>query len=238
MTRILVVEDEESFVEALSLGLGREGFELDIARTGAEALERFEASQPDLVLLDIMLPVISGLDVCREIRRSSAVPIIMVSAKGTELDTVVGLEIGADDYVSKPYRMRELVARIRAALRRGTITGVPTLDSDGDDVLRIGELMIDFDRREVGVDGQLVEMPRKEFDLLGMLMENAGRVVERSTLISRVWGHDYVGDTKTLDVHVKRLRSKIEADPSEPRRLLTVRGVGYKFSDPDSVGVR
>ncbi|MCB1255682.1 MAG: response regulator transcription factor [Microthrixaceae bacterium] len=236
MSRILVVEDEESFVDALTVGLEREGFSVDIARNGAEALDKFKANTPDLVLLDMMLPVISGLDVCAEIRRSSDVPIIIVSAKSSELDTVVGLEVGADDYVTKPYRMRELVARIRAALRRRNLDtsglGPPVPGYVERDVLTVGGLKIDFDSREVFVDGVLVELPRKEFDLLGYLMENAGRVLERSSIINTVWGLDYVGDTKTLDVHIKRLRAKIEIDPSEPSRLVTVRGVGYKLYDP------
>lgn len=236
MSRILVVEDEESFVDALTVGLEREGFSVDIARNGAEALDRFKTNKPDLVLLDMMLPIISGLDVCTEIRRSSDVPIIIVSAKSSELDTVVGLEVGADDYVTKPYRMRELVARIRAVLRRRNLdaAGIDASPAgyNDRDVLTVGGLKIDFDSREVFVDGVLVELPRKEFDLLGYLMENAGRVLERASIINTVWGLDYVGDTKTLDVHIKRLRAKIEIDPSEPSRLVTVRGVGYKLYDP------
>lgn len=233
MTRILIVEDEESFVDALSVGLGREGFEVEVARSGAEALESFRRSEPDLVLLDLMLPVVSGLDVCREVRRTSDVPIIIVSAKSAEIDTVLGLEMGADDYVTKPYRMRELVARIRAALRRRSRGQDGTTEEavTGRDVLVVGGLTIDFEGREVSVDGVPVELTRKEFDLLGYLMENAGRVLERGALINTVWGPDYVGDTKTLDVHVKRLRSKIEVDPAEPTRLVTVRGVGYKLQD-------
>lgn len=231
MTKVLIVEDEESFIDALGVGLRREGFEIEVARTGAEALAKFRSTDPDVILLDVMLPVVSGIDVCMEIRRSSDVPIIIVSAKSAELDTVVGLEVGADDYVTKPYRMRELVARIRAVLRRrASGAGFASLVSDAD-VISVGDIEIDFDRREVKVSGNEVGLTRKEFELLGYLAENAGRVLDRSSIIDRVWGSDYVGDTKTLDVHVKRLRSKIEANPSEPTRLLTVRGVGYKLSD-------
>lgn len=225
---VLVVEDEEAFIEALSVGLRREGFDVQIARDGAEALDRFDAVRPDLVLLDVMLPTISGLDVCREMRQRSDVPIIMVTAKTAEIDTVVGLEVGADDYVTKPYRLRELVARMRAVLRRQPRSG----DTPGEphDVLRFDGIELDPDSHEVRVRGELVALPLKEFELLALLMENAGRVLPRATLIDRVWGSDYVGDTKTLDVHVKRLRSKVEADPSRPSRIVTIRGLGYKFS--------
>lgn len=226
---VLVVEDEEAFIEALSIGLRREGFEVEVARDGAEALERFEEVLPDLVLLDVMLPTVSGLDVCRELRRHSDVPIIMVTARASEIDTVVGLEVGADDYVTKPYRLRELVARMRAVLRRNprVVGDHASLPSD---VLRIDDIELDPDRHELRVRGRPVELPLKEFELLAVLMENAGRVMQRSTLIDRVWGSDYVGDTKTLDVHVKRLRSKIEPDPSNPSHITTIRGLGYKFS--------
>lgn len=223
---ILVVEDEESYVEALQLGLGREGFAVEVARSGSEALDRFDSVAPDLVLLDIMLPGVSGIDVCREIRAKSAVPIIMVTAKTSEIDTVVGLEVGADDYVSKPYRLRELVARIRAVLRR---RGEAPEPGQRDDVVAVGDLVINVDSREVHLRGELVSLPLKEYELLLLLMENTGRVLTRGTIIDRVWGYDYVGDTKTLDVHVKRLRAKIEDNPAQPQRLITVRGVGYKY---------
>jgi two-component system response regulator RegX3 len=228
-TTVLVVEDEESFVEALVVGLRREGFGVQVARDGVEALERFDAVEPDLVLLDVMLPRISGIDVCRELRRRSRVPIIMVTAKGSEIDTVVGLEVGADDYVTKPYRLRELVARMRATLRRAPRNGEVLLD---DDVLEVGDVRLDVDRHEVEVRGRIVPFPLKEFELLELLLANAGRVLTRDTMISRVWGADYVGDTKTLDVHVKRLRAKVEADPSAPRRIVTIRGLGYKYEPP------
>lgn len=229
--KVLVVEDSEAFVEALSVGLEREGFEVLIARDGAEALDRFDEVGPDLVLLDVMLPTVSGIDVCREIRRSSDVPIIMVTARSSEIDTVVGLEVGADDYVTKPYRMRELVARMRAVLRRHPRSAGDTVAPSAD-VLSIDGVELDLDRHELVVRGVHVELPLKEFELLAVLMEHAGRVVSRATLIDQVWGSDYVGDTKTLDVHVKRLRSKIETDPSQPRHITTVRGLGYKFSAP------
>jgi two-component system response regulator RegX3 len=225
--RVLVVEDEESFVDALSVGLRREGFHVDLARDGLEALAAFDANHPDIVLLDVMLPKLSGIDVCRELRAKSRVPIIMVTAKGTEIDTVVGLEVGADDYVSKPYRLRELVARMRAVLRR-----VPDDELEapgGEERLAIGGIVLDPVRHEVRVRGEEVRLPLKEFELLELLMANAGRVLTRSTIIDRVWGHDYVGDTKTLDVHVKRLRSRIEADPAQPKLITTIRGLGYRF---------
>ena len=228
---ILVVEDEESFVDALTVGLGREGFEVAVARTGAEALEMFPSVEPDLVLLDVMLPTVSGLDVCRELRARSSVPIIMVTAKSSEIDTVVGLEVGADDYVTKPYSMRELLARIGAVLRRRGLDAVGLREADHEevDLLVGGDVIVDLDRHEVTVRGELVNLPLKEFELLAVLMENPGRVLPRATLIDRVWGGDYVGDTKTLDVHIKRLRSRVEAEPSPPERIITVRGVGYKF---------
>jgi two-component system response regulator RegX3 len=223
---VLVVEDEESFIEALVVGLKREGFLVKVARDGAEAVDTFDVVRPDLVLLDVMLPRLSGIDVCRELRSRSRVPIIMVTAKGGEIDTVVGLEVGADDYVTKPYRLRELVARMRAVLRRS-----PPLEQlpAGGDVLEVGDVRLDPERHEVYVRSVPVSLPLKEFELLELLLANAGRVLTRETLIDRVWGPHYVGDTKTLDVHVKRLRSKIEDDPSTPRRITTIRGLGYKF---------
>ena len=224
---VLLVEDEDSFVEALTVGLKREGFRVQTAHDGAEALELFDVVKPDLVLLDVMLPKISGVDVCRELRRRSTVPIIMVTAKGSEIDTVVGLEVGADDYVTKPYRLRELVARMRAVLRRrpsdaasGTVSG---------EALEVGDVRLDPERHEVEIRGEPVRLPLKEFELLEILLTNAGRVLTRDTLIDRVWGTDYVGDTKTLDVHIKRLRSKIEDDPANPTRIITIRGLGYKY---------
>jgi two-component system response regulator RegX3 len=229
MTTVLVVEDEESFVEALVVGLQREGFRVEVARDGIEAIEQFERVDPDLILLDVMLPRMGGVDVCRQIRTTSNVPIIMVTAKASEIDTVVGLEVGADDYVSKPYRLRELVARMRAALRRsaGAVGGVP-LDGDAD-VLEVGDVRLDVERHEVVIRDEEVRLPLKEFELLELLLDNAGRVLTRDTLISRVWGADYVGDTKTLDVHIKRLRAKVEEDPANPRRIVTIRGLGYKY---------
>jgi len=225
---ILVVEDEDSFVEALTVGLQREGFRVEVARDGATALDRFDAVAPDLVLLDVMLPRVSGLDVCREIRSRSKVPIIMVTAKGSEIDTVVGLEVGADDYVTKPYRLRELVARMRAVLRRAPME-IETSAVEAGMVLEVGDVRLDPDRHEVVIRGREVGLPLKEFELLALLLENAGRVLTRDTLIDRIWGHDYVGDTKTLDVHIKRLRSKVEDDPSSPTRIVTIRGLGYKY---------
>jgi two-component system response regulator RegX3 len=229
-TTILVVEDEDSFVDALTVGLKREGFRVQVARDGAQALELFDVVRPDLVLLDVMLPKVSGIDVCREIRSRSKVPIIMVTAKGSEIDTVVGLEVGADDYVTKPYRLRELVARMRAVLRR-----IP-LDADGGvlsgEAVSVGDVSLDPERHEVVIRGSNVSLPLKEFELLGLLLENAGRVLTRETLIDRVWGADYVGDTKTLDVHIKRLRGKVEDDPTNPTRIVTIRGLGYKFESP------
>ncbi len=222
---VLVVEDEESFVEALTIGLMREGFRVQVARDGAEALEVFDAVRPDLVLLDVMLPRISGIDVCRELRKRSTVPIIMVTAKGSEIDTVVGLEVGADDYVTKPYRVRELVARMRAVMRRSEHRE----DDLTADALVVGDVALDPEKHEVHIRGVLTPLPLKEFELLHVLLANAGRVLTREQLIDRVWGSDYVGDTKTLDVHVKRLRAKVETDPSAPERIVTIRGLGYKF---------
>ena len=225
---VFVVEDEESFIEALEIGLKREGFKVHVARDGAEALSMFDAVKPDIVLLDVMLPKLSGTDVCRELRKKSQVPIIMVSAKGSEIDTVVGLEVGADDYIVKPYRLRELVARIRAALRRSSLTPAE-IDEVGFGTVRIGDISIDPEQHVVTVRGSVTKLPLKEFELLYVLIANAGRVMTRETLIDRVWGTDYYGDTKTLDVHIKRLRSKIEADPANPSQVVTIRGLGYKY---------
>jgi two-component system response regulator RegX3 len=227
---VFLVEDEDSFVEALTVGLKREGFRVQVAHDGAEALDMFDVVKPDLVLLDVMLPKVSGVDVCRELRRRSAVPIIMVTAKGSEIDTVVGLEVGADDYVTKPYRLRELVARMRAVLRRRP-PDAGTRAAAGD-VLQVGDVRLDPERHEVEIRGEPVRLPLKEFELLEILLTNAGRVLPRETLIDRVWGTDYVGDTKTLDVHIKRLRAKVEQDPSVPTRIVTIRGLGYKYDTP------
>jgi two-component system response regulator RegX3 len=227
---ILVVEDEDSFIEALTVGLSREGFRVRVARDGSEALEMFDIVRPDLVLLDVMLPKVSGIDVCRELRKKSQVPIIMVTAKSAEIDTVVGLEVGADDYVTKPYRLRELVARIRAVLRRGSTADTASYPSG--DAMLVGEVMLDPERHEVSIRGSSVRLPLKEFELLALLLENAGRVLTRDTLIDRVWGSDYVGDTKTLDVHIKRLRAKVEPEPSNPTHIVTIRGYGYKYEVP------
>ena len=224
MTRVLVVEDEESFSDALSYMLRREGFEVAVAGTGPDALSQFDRSGADLVLLDLMLPGLSGTEVCRALRQRSTVPVIMLTARDSEIDKVVGLELGADDYVTKPFSSRELVARIRAVLRR---RGDPEEAEPA--ALEAGPVRMDVERHVVTVNGGTVPMPLKEFDLLELLLRNAGRVLTRSQLIDRVWGADYVGDTKTLDVHVKRLRAKIEPDPSNPRHLVTVRGLGYKF---------
>lgn len=228
---VLVVEDEQSFAEALTLGLGREGFAVTVSSDGADALRRFDEVNPDIVLLDVMLPTLSGIDVCRQIRSKSTVPIIMVSAKGEELDTVVGLEVGADDYVTKPYRLRELVARMRAVLRRAEEAGrsEPAPANARLEPITVGDVTVDAERHEVIVRGDAIDLPLKEFDLLTALINNAGRVLPREVLIERVWGADYFGDTKTLDVHIKRLRSKIEDDPKNPSRIATIRGLGYKF---------
>lgn len=224
MTRIMVVEDEESFSEALSFMLKREGFEVEVAADGNVALEVFEQRGADLILLDLMLPGVSGLEVCRIIRTKSQVPIIMLTAKDGEIDKVVGLEIGADDYVTKPFSSRELLARVRSVLRRH---GEPEELLPA--TVEAGPVRMDVDRHVVTVRGATVSMPLKEFDLLELLVRNAGRVLTRSQLIDRVWGADYVGDTKTLDVHVKRLRAKVEEDPANPVHLVTVRGLGYKY---------
>ncbi|NDE83891.1 MAG: DNA-binding response regulator [Actinobacteria bacterium] len=225
MTRILVVEDESSFSEALEFLLGKEGFTVVTAENGSEALKKFDQGGIDLVLLDLMLPEVSGTEVCRQIRAKSKVPIIMLTAKDSEVDKVVGLEIGADDYVTKPYSTRELVARINAVLRRNGSDGIVS-DSG---VLTVQNIRMDIDRHQVSINGIPASLPLKEFELLEFLMRNAGRVLTRMQLIDRVWGSDYVGDTKTLDVHVKRLRAKIEEDPANPKIIQTVRGLGYKM---------
>ncbi|HEV2779186.1 MAG TPA: response regulator transcription factor [Actinophytocola sp.] len=226
MTRVLIVEDEESFADPLAFLLRKEGFTTAVAGTGQQALEEFDRNGADIVLLDLMLPGMSGTDVCKALRQRSTVPVIMVTARDSEIDKVVGLELGADDYVTKPYSARELIARVRAVLRRGGEAG------EGDllpQVLAAGPVRMDVERHVVTVGGTEISLPLKEFDLLEYLLRNVGRVLTRGQLIDRVWGADYVGDTKTLDVHVKRLRSKIEPDPSAPRHLVTVRGLGYKF---------
>jgi two-component system response regulator RegX3 len=224
VSRVLVVEDEESFSDALSYMLRREGYEVAVAATGNDALATFDRSGADLVLLDLMLPGLSGTEVCRSLRQKSNVPIIIVTARDSEVDKVVGLELGADDYVTKPFSSRELVARVRAVMRRG---GEP--EELVSSAVEAGPVRMDIDRHIVVVDGETISLPLKEFDLLELLLRNAGRVLTRGQLIDRVWGADYVGDTKTLDVHVKRLRSKIEPDPANPKYLVTVRGLGYKF---------
>jgi two-component system response regulator RegX3 len=224
VTRVLVVEDEESISEALAFLLEREGYEVAVAATGDAALEEYDRAGADLVLLDLMLPGLSGTEVCRALRQRSNVPVIMVTAKDSEVDKVVGLELGADDYITKPYSSRELVARVRAVLRRGQEAA-----ELAQAILEAGPVRMDVERHVVTVDGESVRLPLKEFELLELLLRNTGRVLTRSTLIDRVWGSDYVGDTKTLDVHVKRLRAKIEPDPAEPMHLVTVRGLGYKF---------
>ena len=224
MTRILIVEDEPSLSDPLAFLLGREGYETTIAADGPAAIAEFDRNGTDLVLLDLMLPGLPGTEVCRELRTRSSVPIIMLTAKDSEVDIVVGLELGADDYVTKPYSTRELLARIRAVLRRRVES-----DDDDDAVLEAGSVRMDVERHSVSVDGTPVAMPLKEFELLELLLRNAGRVLTRGQLIDRVWGVDYFGDTKTLDVHIKRIRSKIEKSPSEPVMLVTVRGLGYRF---------
>ncbi len=226
---VLVVEDEESFVEALKVGLKREGFRVEVARDGLQALDMFDLVQPDVILLDVMLPKMSGVDVCRQLRKKTMTPIIMVTAKGAEIDTVVGLEVGADDYVTKPYRLRELVARMRAVMRRVPQNQGGELSGSS---ISVGDISIDPEQHEVIIRGETSTLPLKEFELLHILIANAGRVLPRETLIDRVWGTDYVGDTKTLDVHVKRLRGKIEDDPANPSRIVTIRGLGYKYEKP------
>jgi len=228
MTRILVVEDEESYRAPLTYQLKKEGYEVISATTGDEGLDIFRRSGADLVLLDLMLPGMSGTDVCREIRRESSVPIIMVTAKDSEIDKVLGLEFGADDYVTKPYSSRELIARIRAVLRRHSVDTEEIVDET---VLSTSRIMMDIDRHRVEIDGETVSFPLREFELLEVLLRNAGRVMTRSQLIDRVWGADYVGDTKTLDVHIKRLRAKVEKDPANPATIITVRGLGYRLED-------
>ncbi|MHB2022653.1 MAG: winged helix-turn-helix domain-containing protein [Mycobacteriales bacterium] len=227
MPRVLMVEDEESFADALSYLLTREGFDVQVAGTGPDALADFERFGADLVLVDLMLPGMSGLDVCRKLRQNSDVAIIILTAKDSEVDKVVGLEIGADDYVTKPYSARELIARVHAVLRR---KGAGAPDEPKEAVLTGGRIKMDLDRHLVTVDTTTVDLPRKEFELLELLLRNPGRVLTRQLLIERVWGSDYVGDTKTLDVHVKRLRAKIEDDPAHPELLTTVRGWGYKLN--------
>jgi two-component system response regulator RegX3 len=225
MAKILVVEDEETLSEAIAFLLGKEGFEVTVAVDGPDAIAKFDKSGADLILLDLMLPGLSGTEVCRQIRTKSAVPIIMLTAKDSEIDKVVGLEIGADDYVTKPYSSRELIARIRAVLRRGELHD----STDEGAILEVGPVRMDTDRHVISVNGEQVAIPLKEFELLEFLMRNPGRVLTRIQLIDRVWGSDYVGDTKTLDVHVKRLRAKIEKDPANPEYIQTVRGMGYKM---------
>jgi two-component system response regulator RegX3 len=228
MTKILIVEDEASFSEALEFLLGKEGFEVTVAEDGQQAVDKFAKEGADLILLDLMIPVISGIEVCRIIRSTSQVPIIMLTAKDAEIDKVVGLELGADDYVTKPYSSRELIARIKAVLRRGTVDE----STDGDsDVHNVAGIKLDIGKHQVTINGEVVALPLKEFELLEFLMRNAGRVLTRSQLIDRVWGGDYYGDTKTLDVHIKRLRAKIEADPANPVLIQTIRGLGYKLEN-------
>jgi two-component system response regulator RegX3 len=225
MTSILIVEDESSFSEALSFLLGKEGYEVDIAETGTEAMKKFNENGADLVLLDLMIPEVSGVEVCKAIRATSQVPIIMLTAKDSEIDKVVGLELGADDYVTKPYSSRELIARIKAVLRRGASDDVPSEHG----IHSVAGIRLDTGKHQVTVNGTLVSLPLKEFELLEFLMRNSGRVLTRTQLIDRIWGGDYYGDTKTLDVHIKRLRSKIEADPANPVLIQTIRGLGYKL---------
>ncbi len=229
MTRVLIVEDEESFADPLAFLLRKEGFTTAVAATGQDALEEFDRNGADIVLLDLMLPGMSGTDVCKALRTRTSVPVIMVTARDSEIDKVVGLELGADDYVTKPYSARELIARVRAVLRRGGEGEADGAGGWGGSVLEAGPVRMDVERHVVSVNGRDVALPLKEFDLLEYLLRNVGRVLTRGQLIDRVWGADYVGDTKTLDVHVKRLRGKVEADPSTPRHLVTVRGLGYKF---------
>ena len=227
MTHVLIVEDEESLADPLAFLLRKEGFETTIVADGSRALGEFDRVSPDIVLLDLMLPGMSGTEVCKSLRTRSSVPVIMVTARDSEIDKVVGLELGADDYVTKPYSARELIARIRAVLRRGSDAGDDGIVDDG--LLEAGPVSMDVERHTVAANGAPITLPLKEFDLLEYLLRNSGRVLTRGQLIDRVWGADYVGDTKTLDVHVKRLRSKIEADPGNPKHLITVRGLGYKL---------
>jgi len=227
MTKILIVEDESSFSEAISFLLGKEGYESAVAENGRIALDLFKSNDFDLVLLDLMIPEVSGIDVCRTIRTTSSVPIIMLTAKDSEVDKVVGLELGADDYVTKPYSSRELVARIKAVLRRGVPDDSASASNSG--IHSVAGIRMDIERHQVTVNGNLIPLPLKEFELLEFLLRNEGRVLTRGQLIDRVWGGDYYGDTKTLDVHIKRLRSKIEVDPANPVLIQTIRGLGYKF---------
>jgi two-component system response regulator RegX3 len=228
MTKILIVEDEASFSEALAFLLGKEGFDVSVAEDGQQAVDKFNKEGADLILLDLMIPIISGIEVCRIIRTTSQVPIIMLTAKDAEIDKVVGLELGADDYVTKPYSSRELIARIKAVLRRGIIDEA----LDGENGIHVvAGIKLDIGKHQVTINGEVVALPLKEFELLEFLMRNAGRVLTRSQLIDRVWGGDYYGDTKTLDVHIKRLRSKIEADPANPLLIQTIRGLGYKLDN-------
>ena len=228
MTKILIVEDEVSFSEALAFLLGKEGFEVSVAEDGQQAIDKFNKEGADLILLDLMIPVISGIEVCRTIRTSSQVPIIMLTAKDAEIDKVVGLELGADDYVTKPYSSRELIARIKAVLRRGVVDESTKGESG---IHSVAGIRLDIGKHQVTVNGEVVALPLKEFELLEFLMRNAGRVLTRSQLIDRVWGGDYYGDTKTLDVHIKRLRAKVEADPANPVLIQTIRGLGYKLEN-------
>lgn len=224
MTAILLVEDEAAYRDTLAFNLRRDGYEVVAVGDGREAVDLFERVQPDIVLLDLMLPGLSGTEVCRQIRQKSTVPVIMLTAKDSEIDKVVGLEIGADDYVTKPYSYRELVARMRAVLRRGASD-----DEGSEATITVGRVMMNTDRHEVQIDGEAVAMPLREFELLELFMRNVNRVLTRGQIIDRIWGPNYIGDTKTLDVHVKRLRSKIEVDPPNPAMLMTVRGLGYKL---------
>lgn len=226
MTKVLIVEDEVSFSDALAYLLKKEGYEVEVAVNGTEAIERFQSFNPDLILLDLMIPEVSGTEVCRVIRSTSQVPIIMLTAKDSEIDKVVGLELGADDYVTKPYSSRELLARMKAVMRRNSSEGSI---SDEGSLLAVGSVRMDLDKHQVTVNSVSVTFPLKEFELLEFLMRNSGRVLTRSQLIDRVWGNDYFGDTKTLDVHIKRLRSKIEEDPANPKIIHTIRGLGYKL---------
>ena len=226
MTTILVVDDEPTYRDTLAFNLGRDGYEVVTAADGTAALEQFRVARPDVVLLDLMLPGMSGEEICRRIRATSDVPIIMLTAKDSEIDKVVGLVVGADDYVTKPYSYRELVARVRAVLRRASTGAADDVDED---VLRVGRVEMDTDKHEVYVGGELISMPLREFELLELFLRNPDRVLTRPQILDRIWGLDYMGDTKTLDVHVKRIRSKIEVDPSAPTALVTVRGLGYKL---------
>jgi len=225
-TSVLVVEDEKAYADALALGLAREGFNVHLAATGTEAIEMFGRLDPDVVLLDLMLPGVSGVDVCREIRKHSSTPVIMVTARDSEVDTVVGLELGADDYITKPYRLRELVARMHAVLRRSTEKADV---SAAQDIVSVPPVELDLARHAVRIRGEEVDLRLKEFELLEVLLLNAGRAVSRSSLMDQVWGYDFVGESKTLDVHVQRLRSRVELDPADPKVIRTIRGVGYRL---------